>query len=194
MQWILDLLVVFTDWRGDIGFYQHLGDGSSIWGRPNWSTIQHISLLVSDFLGFWGSETSGTANIQLLHEIHMALPMEGGGWAVVGRLYWSDVQLWIDPMLSSGRAGSTAAGHARSFSKSRRSTRGRERSWNSILEEQDPERLDHLEEVARFRRSRWGTTTSRSFSTVSRTHRNILKPLLIATRKLIPFKNEIFQK
>ena len=123
----------------------------------------------------------------------MALPMEGGGWAVVGRLYWSDVQLWIDPMLSSGRAGSTAAGHARSFSKSRRSTRGRERSWNSILEEKDPERLDHLEEVARFRRSRWGTTTSRSFSTVSRIHRNILKPLLIATRKLFPFKDEIFQ-
>ena len=112
IQWILDLLVVFTDWRGDIGFYQHLGDGSSISGRLNWGTIQHISLLVSDFLGFWGSETSGTAIIQLLHEIHMALPMEGGGWAVVGRLYWSDVQLWIDPMLSSGRAGSTAAGHA----------------------------------------------------------------------------------
>ena len=144
---------------------------------------------------FGGSETSGTAIIQLLHEIHMALPMEGGGWAVVGRLYWSDVQLWIDPMLSSGRAGSTAAGHARSFSKSRRSTRGRERSWNSILEGTDLESLDHLEgEVARFRRSRWGTTTSRSFSTVSRTHRNILKPLLIATRKLIPFISENFQK
>ena len=124
----------------------------------------------------------------------MALPMEGGGWAVVGRLYWSDVQLWIDPMLSSGRAGSTAAGHARSFSKSRRSTRGRERSWNSILEGTYLERLGHLEEVERFRLFRWGTTTSRSFSTVSRTHRNILKPLLIATRKLIPFKNKIFQK
>ena len=153
-----------------------------------------LSNILVYFFGFWGSETSGTAIIQLLHEIHMALPMEGGGWAVVGRLYWSDVQLWIDPMLSSGRAGSTAAGHARSFSKSRRSTRGRERSWNSILEETDPERLDHLEEVARFRPSRWGTTTSRSFSTVSRTHRNISKPLLIATRKLISFKSEIFQK
>ena len=58
----------------------------------------------------------------------------------------------------------------------------------------DLKRLGHLEEVVRFRRSRWGTTTSRSFSTVSRIHRNILKPLLIATRKLIPFKNEIFQK
>ena len=30
IQWILDLLIVFTDWRGDIGFYQHVGDGSSI--------------------------------------------------------------------------------------------------------------------------------------------------------------------
>ena len=119
---------------------------------------------------------------------------EGDGQWLGGSTGPTDVQLWIDPMLSSGRAGSTAAGHARSFSKSRRSTRGRERSWNSILEETDLEKLDYLEEVARFRRSRWGTTTSRSFSTVSRTHRNILKPLLIATRKLIPFKSEIFQK
>ena len=53
---ILDLLVVFTDWWGGIGFFQHLGDGSSIWGRLNWSTIQHINLLVSDLLGFWGQK------------------------------------------------------------------------------------------------------------------------------------------
>ena len=58
-------------------------------------------------------------------------------------------------------------------------------SWGKDLK-----RLGHLEEVVRFRRSRWGTTTSRSFSTVSRTHRNILKPLLIATRKLILLKTK----
>ena len=112
---------------------------------------------------------------------------------MVGRLYWSDVQLWIDPMLSSGRAGSTAAGHARSFSQSRRSTRGKREVLELNSGGKDLKRLGHLEEVARFRRSRWGTTTSRSFSTVSRTHRNILKPLLIATRKLILFKSESFQ-
>ena len=113
---------------------------------------------------------------------------------MVGRLYWSDVQLWIDPMLSSGRAGSTAAGHAPVLLQEQKVNQGEREVLELNSGGKDLKRLGHLEEVARFRPSRWGTTTSRSFSTVSRTHRNILKPLLIATRKLIPFKKAIFKK